>query len=211
MLRHRGSRHQPKRPRGEEPQQPPPGYVPGDEALTEAERARRRGGAQVQQYFGGNQGASGWIIDWHQTMDPESKVPRWVIENRAQSLRKYGKLADNPEALRQIAEMTPRQRDRWLRCARRKYHCGQNFARQGITGNDAVGPAAPSDESPTDNSGTARRSQPSERYSPTRQQRRGRKRLCENAAATGEAERLNGNHDDHCPNQRRYWLSDGNG
>ena len=124
---------QPNGQGGEEPQQPPPGYVPGDEALREAERARKEGAAalRVQQYFGGNQERKQQIIDWHQAMDPESKVAEWVIENEsAVAPQIMEKLADNPEALQQIAEMTPRQRDRWLGALEGNITAEQNFARK---------------------------------------------------------------------------------
>lgn len=124
---------QPNGQGGEEPQQPPPGYVPGDEALREAERARKEGAAalRVQQYFGGNQERKQQIIDWHQAMDPESKVAEWVIENEsAVAPQIMEKLADNPEAVQQIAEMTPRQRDRWLGALEGNITAEQNFARK---------------------------------------------------------------------------------
>ena len=101
----------------EAPPPPPPGYVPGDEAMQEIENARKEGAAamRVQQYFGNNTERKEEITSWHRAMDPESKVAQWVIDNEsAYAPQIMEKLADNPQALQELAEMPAAQRHRWL-------------------------------------------------------------------------------------------------
>jgi hypothetical protein len=64
-------------------------------------------------------------------MDPESQVAEWVIENESVVAPQImGRLADNPEALRQIAEMPVRQRDRWLGALEDNIMAEANFRQQ---------------------------------------------------------------------------------
>ena len=117
----------------EVPPPPPPGYVPGDEAMREVERARKEGAAamRIQQYFGNNTERKEQITQWHQAMDPEGKVATWVIENESTYAPQImEKLADNPEALQQLAEMPANQRQRWLGALEGHIAAEQNFARQ---------------------------------------------------------------------------------
>ena len=115
------------------PPPPPPGYVPGDEAMREIENARKTGAAalRVQQYFGDNQERKQQIIDWHQSLDPANTVANWVIENESVVAPQImERLADNPEALQQIAEMPANQRDRWLGMLEGKIVAETHFAQQ---------------------------------------------------------------------------------
>ena len=115
----------------EAPPPPPPGYVPGDEAMREVENARKEGAAamRIQQYFGNDTERKTQITQWHQAMDPESKVAQWVIDNEsAYAPQIMEKLADNPEALQQLAEMPANQRHRWLGALEGHIAAEQTFA-----------------------------------------------------------------------------------
>ena len=72
-----------------------------------SERAKTGAAAmRIQQYFGDNTERKEQITQWHQAMDPEGKVATWVIENESTYAPQImEKLADNPEALQQLAEM----------------------------------------------------------------------------------------------------------
>lgn len=115
------------------PPQPPPGYVPGDEVMREVQRARKEGAAamRIQSYFGNDTERKEQITQWHKAMDPEGKVADWVIENESvYAAQIMEKLADNPEALQQLADMPLRQRVRWLGALEGHIAAEQNFARQ---------------------------------------------------------------------------------
>ena len=117
----------------QQPQEAPPGYVPGDEAVATAERARKEGAAamRVEQYFGANNEAKQAIVQWHQALDPESKVAEWVIENETPFAPQIMQaLADNPDALQEVAAMSPQQRDRVLGMLEGKIAAEQTFSRQ---------------------------------------------------------------------------------
>lgn len=117
----------------EQPSQPPPGYVPGDEAHAAVENARKTGAAalRVEQYFGGNAERKQQIVDWHSSLDPESHVANWVIENESHFAPQImERLADNPEALQQLASMPANQRDRWLGALEGHIAAETNFAQQ---------------------------------------------------------------------------------
>ena len=117
----------------EVPPPPPPGYVPGDEAMREVERARKEGAAQmrVQSYFGNNAERKEEITAWHRAMDPEGQVCNWCIDNEsAYTPQIMEKLADNPQALGELAAMPANQRHRWLGALEGHIAAEQNFARQ---------------------------------------------------------------------------------
>ena len=64
-------------------------------------------------------------------MDPENKVANWVIDNEsAYAPQILEKLADNPQALQELAEMPASQRHRWLGALEGHIAAEQNFARQ---------------------------------------------------------------------------------
>jgi hypothetical protein len=99
------------------PPPPPPGYVPGDEAAREIEDARKTGAAamRVDQFLGGNEEPRQNIVEWHQAMDPEGHVAQWLIDNESSMAGPImQRCADNPEALQQLAQMSPSDRSRWL-------------------------------------------------------------------------------------------------
>ena len=117
----------------EAPSPSPPGYVPGDEAMREVERARKEGAAamRVQAYFGNNAERKEEITQWHRAMDPESKIADRCIENESAYVPQImEKLADNPEALQELAEMPANQRHRWLGALEGHIAAEQTFARQ---------------------------------------------------------------------------------
>ena len=117
----------------ETPPPPPPGFVAGDEAMREIENARKTGAAamRVQQYFGNNTERKEEITQWHRAMDPEGRVVNWVIENEsAYAPQIMERLADNPTALQELAEMPEHQRHRWLGALEGHIAAEQNFTRQ---------------------------------------------------------------------------------
>jgi hypothetical protein len=85
------------------------------EQISETELSRRTGQAaeRVRQHFGSNfENVRQNIVEWHQAMDPESRVSSWLIENESPipgAIMQY--TSDNPEILRTIAELPPRKRD----------------------------------------------------------------------------------------------------
>lgn len=116
----------------DEQQAAPPEYDPTEEAQSR-DYARKEGAAQVrvQQYFGNNEERKQQIIEWHAAMDPESKVASWIIENESQFAPQImERLADNPEALQQLASMPANQRDRWLGALEGHIAAQTNFAQQ---------------------------------------------------------------------------------
>lgn len=95
---------------GEQQQEAPSGYIPADEAQREVENARREAKAamHVDRYFGNNQEARDAIVQWHQAMDPQSTVAQWLIDHESPMAGPImQRTADNPEALQQLAEMSP--------------------------------------------------------------------------------------------------------
>ena len=101
--------------------------------MREIENARKEGAAamRVQQYFGNNTERKEEITSWHRAMDPESKVAQWVIDNEsAYAPQIMEKLADNPQALQELAEMPANQRHRWLGALEGHIAAEQRFARQ---------------------------------------------------------------------------------
>ena len=86
---------------------------------------------RVQSYFGGNTERKEEITAWHRAMDPESKIADWCIENESAYVPQImEKLADNPQALQELAEMPANQRHRWLGALEGHIAAEQNFARQ---------------------------------------------------------------------------------
>jgi len=102
---------------GQQPQEPPPGYVPGDEAAWEIEEAHKTGAAQmrINQYFGDNQEARQNVTEWHQAMDPEGTVAQWIIDNESPMAGPImQRTTEHPEALAELARLSPAERSRWL-------------------------------------------------------------------------------------------------
>jgi hypothetical protein len=88
-------------------------YAPADPV----EHARKTGAAmeRVKAYFGENQEAKQFIVDWGQAMDPESTVADWLIQNEsAVAPQILERLAAHPEGWSQLAQLPPQTRDRWL-------------------------------------------------------------------------------------------------
>jgi hypothetical protein len=104
-------------PQGEEQQEAPSGFVPADEVehMLDQERKTAQARMRVDQYFGANTQRKDEIVNWHSAMDPGSVCAQWVIDSGTPVAGQLmERLADHPEALQQIAEMPPSQRDRTL-------------------------------------------------------------------------------------------------
>ena len=100
-----------------EPEEAPSGFVPANEVeqMLDQERKAAQARMRVDQYFGGNAERKDEIVNWHQAMDPGSVCAQWVIDSGTPVAGQLmERLADHPEALQQIAEMSPSQRDRTL-------------------------------------------------------------------------------------------------
>jgi hypothetical protein len=115
-----------------QPQQDQSAYQYQDRSQ-DPDYARKQGAAaeRVNQYFGNDQERRQHVVDWHQALDPENKVAEWVISNESTVAGQImERLASNPEALQQIAEMPDRQRDRWLGALEGNITAETNFKQQ---------------------------------------------------------------------------------
>jgi hypothetical protein len=101
----------------QEPQEAPSGYIPANEVehMLDQERKTAQARMRVDAYFGGNTQRKEEIVNWHQAMDPGSVCAQWVIDSGSPVAGQLmERLADHPEGLQEIAQMTPSQRDRVL-------------------------------------------------------------------------------------------------
>ncbi len=117
----------------EAPPPPPPGYLPADqvESMLDQERKTAAARVRIDQHFGSNAERKEQITQWHQAMDPQNKVAQWVIETETPFAPQImERLADNPEALQEIASMPSRQRDRVLGMLEGKIAVEQRYAEQ---------------------------------------------------------------------------------
>jgi hypothetical protein len=92
-----------------------------NKALTDAAaqaaalNAQQPAAERVNQYLRGNEEKRQNIISWHENMDPTGSVADWIIANNSSMAGPImERCADNPEALRLLAEMPSHERSRWL-------------------------------------------------------------------------------------------------
>ena len=99
--------------------------------LTE-ERKTAEARMKVDAYLGpGINDRKQQIIDWHSALDPESHCAKWIIDSGTPVAGQImEQLAAHPEALTEIAQMQPRQRERILGNLEGKLMAEQHFAQQ---------------------------------------------------------------------------------
>jgi hypothetical protein len=89
-----------------------PSYFTGDQVAAREEQARKVGAAYVraEQYFGGNDTEKVvQALQWHEALDPDHKVRQYYVESKVgPQMCEY--LADNPEKLGELADMSPQDR-----------------------------------------------------------------------------------------------------
>jgi hypothetical protein len=103
-------------PNAQKPAPIPPSYQSGAQQDTAQWLSNQGASAErVNQYLRGNEEKRQNIISWHESMDPTGSVADWIIANNSSMAGPImERCADNPEALRLLAEMPSHERSRWL-------------------------------------------------------------------------------------------------
>jgi hypothetical protein len=86
-------------------------------AQSDLDYMRKQGAAaeRINQYYGDDKERRQAVVDWGQAMDPESHVAQWLIDNESTVAPQIlERLTASPEAWRELAELPPQTRSRWL-------------------------------------------------------------------------------------------------
>ena len=107
-------------PNGQQPQQQPQydqSYQQYQDPSQDLDYMRKQGAAaeRINQYYGDDQARRQNVVDWGQAMDPDSHVANWLIENESSVAPQIlERLTAHPEGWRELAELPPQTRHRWL-------------------------------------------------------------------------------------------------
>jgi hypothetical protein len=171
-------------PNGQQPQYDPAAYQ--EQADQTLDYMRKQGAAaeRINQYYGNDTERRQEVVNWGAAMDPEHHVANWLIDNESRVAPQIlERLTASPEAWRELAELPPQTRNRWLSKFEGYVEAELKFGKQQAQQQQAAQAVRRTTQAPPIIPCTTGRRHPAARRDGSRLSRRGRNLVRQSAPA----------------------------